>query len=61
MPYEEGLAYYRLGRHCASAQGERERQLKQAAQIFARLGAKGDLGRVNDALTYPDHIIRPES
>ncbi len=39
MPYEQGLAYYELGRHQPPHDANRRTQLMQAHEIFSRLGA----------------------
>lgn len=48
MPYETGLLHYEIGRHTTGA--ERCQSLERAHAIFARLGAAGDVARVQALL-----------
>jgi class 3 adenylate cyclase/tetratricopeptide (TPR) repeat protein len=47
MPYDEGLVHYEIGRHAAGE--EKQIHLKQASEIFERLGAAYDLERARAA------------
>lgn len=47
MPYEEGLAWYELGRHAEGA--TRQEALSQAIEIFTHLGATYELGQAEAA------------
>jgi predicted ATPase/class 3 adenylate cyclase len=49
MVYEQGLAHYEIGRHLPTDEPARGRHLDRAAEIFARLGAAYDRGRVDEA------------
>ncbi len=48
MPYEEALAHYEIGRHTQDQ--PRQEHLTQALDIFERLGANYDVGRVRLAI-----------
>lgn len=50
MPYEQGLAHYEIGRHLGMEDPARRKHLQQAGEIFTRLNAVYDLGRVQRAL-----------
>jgi hypothetical protein len=51
MPYEQALLHYEMGRH---ARGRaRHAHFAQARAIFARLGATGDLARLDAAARDP--------
>jgi tetratricopeptide (TPR) repeat protein len=38
MPYEQGLAYYEIGRHLPPSHPQRQASLQQARALFARVG-----------------------
>jgi hypothetical protein len=50
MPHDEALLHYEIGRHAASGDPARRDHLLRAREVFARLGATYDLGRVDKAL-----------
>ena len=50
MPYQEGKAYYFAARHLPAGHEKRQRYLKQAHEIFDRIGAKFYLERINKLL-----------
>jgi adenylate cyclase len=50
MPYVRARAHYEMGRHMAADDPRREQHLKQAQQIFTRLGAARDVRRVQATL-----------
>jgi tetratricopeptide (TPR) repeat protein len=49
MPYEQGLAYYQIGRHLVVNDPAREEHLGRAAELFRQLQAAYDLARVQAA------------
>lgn len=48
MPYEQGLAYYQLGRHATGK--DRPKYLKKACDIFTQLGAVDNLAKTEACL-----------
>jgi tetratricopeptide (TPR) repeat protein len=50
MPYEQGLAYYEIGRHLPRSHPQQQEALRQALAIFARVGAVSDLTRTQEVL-----------
>jgi hypothetical protein len=60
MPYEEALARCELGLH-AETSAESEDQLGRALQIFSRIGATEDLGRVQYVLDSSTSTILSNS
>ena len=50
MPYEQGLAYYEIGRHLPRSNPQQQESLQQALAIFARVGAVADLTRTQGVL-----------
>ncbi len=55
MPFELGLIHREIGRHARVGASLRQVNLQRAAEIFTRLGAHDDLGRLNELeqLTTP--------
>jgi hypothetical protein len=51
MPYEQALLHYEMGRHARGP--ARRAHLAQARAIFARLGATGDLARLDAVARDP--------
>jgi tetratricopeptide (TPR) repeat protein len=50
MPYEQGLAYYEIGRHLPSSHPQQRAYLRQALVLFARVGALSALARTQEVL-----------
>ena len=51
MPYEQGLAYYEIGRHLPPSHPQQQECLQQALALFARVGAISALARTQELLT----------
>jgi class 3 adenylate cyclase/tetratricopeptide (TPR) repeat protein len=50
MPYEQGLAYYELGRHLPLSHPQQQECLQQALALFARVGALSAVTRTQEVL-----------
>jgi class 3 adenylate cyclase/tetratricopeptide (TPR) repeat protein len=50
MAYDEALAHYEIGRHTDAGDPARQEHLSRAGEIFERLGAAYDLGRVQKVI-----------
>jgi class 3 adenylate cyclase/tetratricopeptide (TPR) repeat protein len=51
MPYEQGLAYYEIGRHLPPSHPQQQECLQQALALFAHVGAISALARTQELLT----------
>jgi hypothetical protein len=56
MPFEAGMLHYEIGRHQTGKQ--RQHHLQQAATTMQRLGALGELARI-EALQVSRHCSAP--
>jgi hypothetical protein len=50
MPYDRGLAHFKIGQHLSVTDTNRNEHLQHAVRIFAQLGATWDLALVHQAL-----------
>jgi hypothetical protein len=50
LAYDEALAHYEIGRHTDAGDPARQEHLSRAGEIFERLGAAYDLGRVQKVI-----------